>query len=355
MTIYYLIYSIFGLTLVVTSSLKVKEQTAKKAFCFIAFACLFLMLALRHQSMGLDLRYMASHGYLGAFDTISNVSWDNIFDISFANYEKGYIVFNKIVSLIYDNRQFFLGACALVTILPIVYVIYKKSVSPLQSIIIYMGLPAFLMSFSGLRQALAIGICFFALLYIEDKKFIKFLIIVLIATTFHYSSIIFLIAYPLYRFKIKKSWRWFSVVLIPIIYVFKNPLFKIFSKIFKDDAVATETGAGTLFVIFTLIYIFCIIYSDGSDEQNGLLNLFFMACACQAFGGIYYLAMRVGYYFMLSLVLLLPKVLKGMKLDDDKPLYAIIIFICFSAFGLHSIYTSTWAMANPYYFFWESI
>ncbi len=357
MTIYYLIYSIFGLTPIITSSLKVREQTAKKSFCFIAFACLVLMLALRHQSMGVDLRYYTYYGYLGRFDAIANAPWNTVFGVKVANYEKGYIFFNKLVSTIYNDRQFFLAACAFFTILPIVYVIYKKSVSPLQSIVIYMGLPVFLLGFSGLRQSLAIGICFFALLYIEDKKFIKFVALVLLAVTFHKSAIIFLIAYPLYRLKMDKARRWLTVILIPIIFIFKRPLFAIFSKIFKENAVADETGAGTLFVIFTLIYIFCIIYSDGSDEQNGFLNLFFIACACQAFGGIYNTAIRVGYYFMLSLVILLPKVLKGMQKDIDKPLFSATVFFAFTTFGLYSIYISgdSWALAYPYYFYWERV
>ena len=54
------------------------------------------MLALRHQSMGIDLRYTKYFGYLGRFDAIAETSWSDVFDVSIANYEKGYIIFNKL-------------------------------------------------------------------------------------------------------------------------------------------------------------------------------------------------------------------------------------------------------------------
>ena len=355
MTIYYVIYSLFGITPIFSTGLQNKESTARKLFCFVAFLSLFLMFALRHQSMGIDLKYMTTYGYLGRFESIAKTSWTAIFDRTVANYERGYIIFNKIIGTICNDKQFFLGACAFFTILPIIYVIYKRSESPFQSVIIYMGLPVFLLTYSGLRQALAIGICFWSFLYIEKKKIVKFVILVILATLFHRSAIIYLVAYPLYHLKMSVSVRWTSVILMPIVFLLKRPLFTIFSRIFKENAVAKNTGAGTLFVIFTLIYVFCILYSDGSLEQNGLLNLFLMACLCQAFGGIYNTAGRVAYYFMLSLVILLPMVIKKMDQSLDKPIFQTLIVVSFATFGLYSIYNSTWAMSYPYYFFWEIV
>ena len=353
MTIYYVIYLLLGITPIVSAGLQRKEDSAKKMFCIIAFLSLFLMFALRHQSMGIDLKYTTTYGYLGRFMRIASASWRNIFDANVANFEKGYVVFNKIIGTIHKDRQFFLGACAFFTILPIIYVIYKKSEAPLQSVVIYMGLPVFLLTYSGIRQALALGICFWAYLYIEKKKLAKFIILVILAMLFHRSAIIFLIAYPLYHLKMSVSVRWASVILMPIVFILKRPLFAIFSRIFKENAVAKNTGAGTLFIIFALIYVFCMLYSDGSEEQNGLLNLFLMACLCQAFGGIYPTAVRVTYYFMLSLVILIPNVIKRMDNNLDKPIFQTVVVVSFAAFGLYSIYNSTWAMAYPYIFYWE--
>lgn len=355
MTIYYCIYALLGITALWCSNFAIKEKNGRKAVCFIAFLALFLMFALRHQSMGVDLAYWSNYGYLGRFDEIAEISWSKIFNVTVSHYERGYIIFNKLISFLNNNRQFFLGSCAFCTLLPIIYVIYKKSVSPFQSIVIYMGLPVFLLSYSGLRQALAIGLCTLSLIFIQNKKPLKFVLLVLLAATFHKTSMIFLIAYPIYHLKLTQRLRWISVAIIPVVYILRYQLFAIFSKLFKENAVADDTGAVTLFMVFTLVYIFCIIYSDNSDEQNGLMNLFFMACVCQAFGDVYNTAMRVGYYFMVFLMLLLPLVIKGLDVKVDKPVFSAIITVCFVAFGLYSIYSSTWARVYPYYFFWQSL
>lgn len=355
MTIYYGIYILLSIVALWYSNKEYEEKTKRKAICLIGFFSIFLMFALRHQSMGVDLHYRAYYGYLGWFDTISEMSWADVFIAKIANYERGYIILNKLISVLNADRQFFLGTCAFFTLLPIFYIIYKKSVSPFQSIIIYMGLPVFLLTFSGLRQALAIGICTLSLIFIQNKKPIKFILLVLLASFFHYTAIIFLVSYPIYHLKIHTNLRWFTVVAIPIIYILRYPLFTIFSKLFKDDAVATENDSITLFLVFVLIYIFSIICADDSDEQNGLMNLFFLACVCQSFGNIYNTAMRIGYYFMVFLIFLLPSVLNNLSEKADKPFFTSIITVCFMAFGLYSIYNSTWSMAYPYYFYWENV
>lgn len=355
MIIYFCIY---GLFLVVNSFnyvYQAGEKRARISFCFFAFLAITTMFALRHQSMGVDLNYLGPYGYLANFDKMSNIQWNEIFHVNIMNYERGYIILSKIVNSICNNRQFFMAICSIFSILPIAILISKESLSPAISFIVYMGLPVFLINYSGLRQALAIGICAISMIFIKEKKLIKFIITVFLATTFHYSSFLFFFAYPLYHIKLKDTVRYISVILIPFFYIFRVSIFNILSKILKENAVATENDSGVLLIVFALVYIFCIIYTDGSDEQNGLMNLFLIACICQTFGNIYQTAMRVGYYFMISLILLIPSVLMRMKLESNKAVFTIIVIIAFVAFGLYSIFSSTWAMAYPYYFYWQTI
>lgn len=354
MIIYFTLYALLALTSAILNPVRDDKKVAR-IICVVGFVSISLMLALRHPSMGVDLGYGEATGYLVSFDRISTISWKNIWNCSILNYEKGYIVLNRIISEIKNDSQFFLGACAVLSTLPVAICIYKKSVAPLQSFIIYLGLPAFLMSYSGLRQALAIGLCFYSISFIQDKKLIKFILIVFLATTLHYSSFIFFLAYPVYYIRMSKNARIFSVFAIPFVYIFRAPLFSLLSRLFKEETSMTDTGALTLFIVFSLIYVFCIMYTDYSKEQNGLMNIFLLACLCQAFGGVYNTAMRVGYYFMMALVLLLPLVIKNMNIKLDKEIFAKIVFISFAAFGLYSIYTSTWACAYPYYFYWQSL
>lgn len=354
MTIYYITYiTIFLIYLFSTKYLTNDKKLDRKFLCFCSFLIIASLLALRHPSMGHDLRYLSTTGYLGNFDFISTIDWKTIFKIKIQNYERGYIIFNKLLSEISTKPQFLLIACAVIPMALISRTIYQESEFPVISFIVYLGLPSFLMNYSGLRQALAIGLCFYSITYIKNKKIFRFIICVLIASSFHDSSIVFFISYPLYHFKLKDASRYISIALIPIFYIFRVPLFNILSKIFKETATASENDSGLLFIVFSLVYMFCIVYTDESDNQNGLLNLFLVACLCQAFGNIYQTAMRVGYYFMMSLVLLLPSVLVNMRIKENKGIYIFIVSVAFIIFGLYSIHGSTWEMAYPYLFFWE--
>lgn len=357
MTVYFLVYGIMALSYVSLKWTNHQNDKADIYLCIISFLLLTIMFGLRHPSMGVDLGASISSGYIGTFEFISNMTWTDVLSLTpVLNYEAGYVIYNKIISTIFNEPQFFLFVTSLICVAPIIITIYYRSTNVILSVFIYMGLPSFLITFSGLRQAIALGICFFSILFVQKREFWKFVLLIALAWTFHSSAAIFLIAYPLYNIKLNKSNRYITILAIPIIYLLRYPLFNVFSKLFQEKAVATETGAIMLLVFFCLIYIFCMIFMDHDDaEQNGYMNLFLVACACQVFGSVHMLAIRVGYYFMIVLVLLLPLLVRKMKIRNNVRITNVVMSVFFVVYGLHSIYSATWARSYPYHWFWESI
>ena len=101
-------------------------------------------------------------------------------------------------------------------------------------------------------------------------------------------------------------------------------------------------------------FVYLIIFNrKGDDNQNGMINLFYLACLCQAFGGIYNTAMRVGYYFMPYLMIALPNTITKNKDRQEYQTNYVLVLLAFLAYGIYAIRNSSWAMAYPYYFFWE--
>lgn len=356
MTLYYLTYLLIWVLYNISKNSSPFEKKRNALFCSGCFILIFALLALRSPEMGVDLLGRGEKtGYLGSFDIISRYSFHQVLKMeNYLNYERGYIIFNKLISMIYNNKQFFLGVCAFLSVLPVMIHINKRSKDTLLSVYIYMALPVFLIAFSGLRQAIAIAITVFSVKFIEEKKFIKFILLVLFASTFHSSSIIFLVAYPLYYLKLSDKSKFLFVLTIPVVYVFRTPIFNIASKIFKESAGTEETGAFTLFLVFFLIYIFLIFFNKKQDtHQNGMINIFYFACICQAFGSINQLAMRVGYYFMIYSAIAIPNTIAEMEDKRSAKLAQIILFGIFILYGLYALKSSTWAGTNPYNFFWQ--
>ncbi len=355
MTIYYILYILIFLSAEFCKRTGGTLEQRQRGTAAIPALLLILVLGLRHPSMGIDLAYGKEKGYLWSFEMISKCSWHELFQLGgWQNYEWGYIFYNKILSYISTSYQCLLFVSAVISLLPVAVLFAKKSRDVVFSYIVYMGLPCFLMPFSGLRQGIAIGICVLATPSICEKNWKRFLIIVLIATLFHYSAAIYLLAYLLYNCRLPKGCRPLMVPLLIVIYMARYPIFTIASKLFKKNAVPDDNGAFMLFLVFIMIFIFCQIYCRSDDESSiGFMNIFYFACICQCFGGVFHIAIRVGMYFMSSIAVALPNILSTIPNQRDRRLLQYIIFAIFVIYGLYALATSSWPMAYPYHFFWE--
>ncbi len=357
MTPYFLLCASLG-AMYLLSPKFTESDRKRNDFVFISFFVgFFLLLALRHPSMGIDLHYGRPEGYLAGFMEISRLSWSDILsNVPFRNYEKGFVIFAKLVSMIWANEQFFLVMCALAALLPMAVALYMASEDKLLSAAIFLGLPIFCLLFSTLRQIIAIGICALAIVAIQKKKPIVFFLSVLAASLFHETALVFLVAYPLYHIRLTKALRAISLIFLPAVFILRENLMLLFTRLLGWTVVLDDNGSFMLFFIFSLIYVIGFFLADDEKPaQNGLLNIFFLACVVQAFSGIYSIATRMGYYFTLALVFLIPSLLGNAKESNERTAARWAAIIAFTAIGLYFIYITSWSMSYPYYFFWQDV
>lgn len=201
---------------------------------------------------------------------------------------------------------------------------------------------------------------------IKNRKPIRFILLVMLATTFHSSAWIFLVSYPLYHIKLNKKTAIFTPLLPLITFVLRKPLFVLLSRMFMEDVSPDNNGATTLFLAFLAIYCFTVFWGTQRDyEENGLRNLFLLACIVQSMAGMYSIVIRVGYYFMPALIILLPRIIHN-RLNaatgfagNNWTIYRYIPFISlgicigFILFGWYMFAQTSWAMSNPYIFHWQ--
>ncbi len=357
MTEYFVLYGLIAAVVLFFGKFSIGLERGTSIALF-SFGFIVLLVGLRHQSMGIDLGYGETLGYLSSYDHINSMSWQSVWNLdNYLNYEKGYIILNKLVGMASGgSRQVLLFVCAVISIAPVAYIISQKAIGGYLPVVVYLGIPSFLLLFSGLRQSIALGICFYSLRYVEERSPFKFAVTIAAAMLFHSSAWVFSAAYFLYVLKINKVGRVLSICVLPAVYLFRNQIFNAINVLFVGDAAPDNNGSIMLALVFCLIYIFCSYYSDDdSREQNGYLNLFYVACVIQILGGVHVLMLRAGYYFVMSLVLLIPAVCKGIKETNTKILFTLAIGLCFVLFGLYSIYSNDWAQAFPYYWFWEKV
>ncbi|MCI6119903.1 MAG: EpsG family protein [Prevotella sp.] len=351
MGVFIFIYIAFIGIYLITNNKIGRKREIQAVLCFLL---LWLIQGLRHSSVGID----SVTSYRPYFESLS-VSWDSLFDFkdSFANFEIGYIVFNKLFKFfISTDPQLFILACSFISIAPIAWVIYKYSPNIIFSFWVYASFQLYHFGFSGIRQSIAIGICTLAYNFIVQKKIPVFIALVLLASTFHTSAILFLPAYWIYH-KLNMSPKMLVVYILMIfvlMFTVKSVAITLVSLIFggKQYLGALEESAVpsyNLLIIFILIFI--STYISRNEELAKLRSFVLMTVAFQTLGLFTTHATRIGYYYFVFFALAIPYAIETSNLKCKgliRGLLAMILAIFF-----FYVNGGGYLEVIPYKFFWE--
>ena len=338
------------------------EKRQSAFFVVVSSFLLILILGFRSEYNGLDLHNSLGTGYFYFYDIINKDSFleilQNFGKKKYANFEIGFVLFCKFIGTLCSNHQIMLFASALVSVVPVGYYIYKNSKNAWLSMMVYMALPFFGPAyFSAIRQGLAIGFVVYSYELIKRKKLIGFILVILLASTFHSSAIVTLVAYPMYHFRVdRESLMIGGLVILGAVFLLRIPLFLVLSRIVDEDAQMTVSSAVNLFLLLTLLYILCVAFKKQQDDNmRGSVNLFWIACAAQSFSGISNMAGRVAWYFMPVLIVLIPNLVVDMQIKEKvirKPAICLVGILA-GIIGLAVLRFDTIAAAYPYVPFWR--
>ena len=270
--------------------------------------------------------------------------------------EYGYYLLNYLSSAVYDDIHFFLFVVEAIkiTLIGITAFHFRKKCEP--ALIV---LPYFLFSWwyglSMMRQSLAIAICFLAFVKYTNRQYFHFIILTLIAYTFHNSSI-FILLLPLINIFVKRQIHILvNLLIIVILYLGANTLVTtistigIVSKEMTDRYIDTGVDSAksnllitTIFLMYSLYrYYICNLHiKKGLKEKSKALRkqlvLMYMNTSLCAYS-IFFLLMakyfevayRVSYYPMIGIMIITPIIIKA-----DKKYFreASVIYIMLYAF-----------------------
>lgn len=329
-----------------------KKNTVALTFFFLFLTILIMF---RHECVGNDTR-----NYMHYFSRFAVKNWKELRN---SRLELGYAIFNKVISLCTNNPNAFLAITGLIVCV-LIYPTYKRlSVDTTLTIVLFCSMSTFYMLFSGIRQMLAIGIGFIAYDFARNRRPVFFVLSVFLAMTFHASAFMIAAIYPLYHARITKKWLYILVPLMSVVFLFNGPIFGILSAFLerytKYDGGITSTGAYTMLFLFASFAAFSFIIPDEckiDQEVIGLRNLLLLSLVIQMFAPLHTLAMRMNYYFIIFIPLLIPKIIEcRSKRWNQVAIAARHIMVVF--FALYFFYNASRGGALhvfPYHFFWES-
>ena len=175
--------------------------------------------------------------YYPAFQkcTIDNVDF-NIFKYNIKwGFEPGFTLLMLICKNIVNNFNFFVFICTCINTI-LLYTFFKRRIPnfPL-GFLLFISFGGFIMSTNLMRNSIAILIFINALKYLEDRQFIPYMTMCLLAVTFHISAICYIPMYFILHLKINK-WVYLTIFVIAnIIFILHIPIFLKIVSLFLGD------------------------------------------------------------------------------------------------------------------------
>ena len=344
-----LISVIFALFTVVEELLKDREKI-KKYIAIAMLVVLFVLYCFAKNGVFYDTGAYASD-YLKFYDM-------PIKEILFSNYyEPGWRVLNKITGLIFGPNPIFIRIVVYLLItIAYAFFILKYSKKPIMSTMLFLLLGFWGMSGAILRQGLAMAVLLFSLKYIYEKKAFKFILIVLLATSFHYSAATFLIALPISYLKLDKKTLFLSLGITLIFLIFGKYIVQAVSSLFdKDYGIVMNANFAFFGIVMIASYaqfIYLIITKSEDTEVNFLSKLILTTPFLAILSFYNYSFVRLAYIFLAFEIILIPNLLKTIKLKKfyyfafgGIVLFSLIYYIFINKYNDGAMF--------EYLFFWQ--
>lgn len=279
----------------------------------VFFFLLFLLLAVRDETIGRDLP-----GYHYYFLTYSEQS---LKELCSSWSEVLFRWLTWLIGQVTSSFQLYLAIVAAITIIPIAKVYAEDRRHSYLKIILFVNMSTFVLPFSGIRQSIALAVGMVAYSFVRDRKIVPFIIAVLVAIMIHHSGFVILFMYPLYHMRCKRRHLLFIVPLIATVFVFNEQIFGFLSAVLsqysdKYNVSIAPTGAYGSLLLFIAFAVISYVIGDErlmDEETIGLRSFLLLAIAIQCFAPLHHLAMRLNYYYILFIPVLIPKALDAIR------------------------------------------
>lgn len=312
-------------------------ENYKKIFTITAGVILFFIVSLRTIYYGSDVI-----GYVNKFLALEKLNLEYIFSYDFYQNEKDPVFYYlaKFISFIGIDYQGWIAILSGFFILAICFVIYKYSEIPLISFLLILSLGYLTFGMTGLRQGMSIAIVLLSYKFIRERKLWKFILIIFIASLFHSSSLIFIIAYPISYLRLNSKHIYIFIFILIGHVFFTNQIVWLIDLISWSDHYTSyldkRQGLNyTGFMIQLIILLFCLTFKKSVLENDSqditLYNLIYIGVIFQLLSTEIAELFRVSMYFSIFSTILIANAINTIQDKYLRNLASLIIIVaaCF--------------------------
>ncbi len=312
----------------------------------------FFVLVLRSETLGNDVP-----AYKAVFESLKNLS---LMDAIKSNYmEKGYLILNWVIAKTTGSFRVLLIVQALLCLSADVFLVKKYSTFPAFSMLIILCIGMVDFPVDIIRQSMATAILLFSLPQIEKKKPILFVLFILLASSFHHISLLFLLVFPASLLKInRKTIIIFTAVSLTLFFVtpflFNTIGAKIMALFNKSYTLQEMEMREATFIILGIIAFILVTVDFSAEiprEESFTIWPFLLSLPLIIISSYVYIISRAAMFMFFPFVgIVLPNLLKYNKYEKMTKWFELGICLCFMAYYVFRMHGS---YLVPYIPFWN--
>lgn len=336
-----LILSVLVLSMLAKTTLPDRARQ-ERVILLWGMLAIFLLLALKKDTVGID-----TAGYREQYLLSAETPW---LDFDYVYFEEGFLLLMKLFSKAKLPFGVFTGAIYALLCSGYCRFLRKYSQDVTLSLLVVICYQFLVFHLSGLRQTLAMAVCLYAFLALEEGRRFRFFLLTGLAVTFHRSALVFFAVYPIAALRGRRL-SWYVYALLTAGAVLLRPLvWWLVNRYLREISPAGIHLGGNLFFLSGMALF--LLYTRAATGQNG----FFAHMAMAAFLADILLSgstlQRGSMYFTLFLIPGIPNAIRSYE-----PRTRLVLQLAMGGFLILLFYTQTLAINQlgilPYRFFWQ--
>ena len=296
---------------------------------------LWLFVGLRSNYTGAD-----TIGYVRNFQNIVNIKWDGISEAYTRDY--GFYYFVKLIRSVTDSVIAFKLVSAFVSLIGVFVLCWNNTKRPVLALYFYVTIGNLFFVMTGMRQAIAMSLCMLAINYVQKRKIIPFVLLVLLAAQFHHSAYIFLPMYFLGTRRVDALNMLITIGVTIATYFSYERLLNIANEMLDYDYGVEETGNGGIFFVILLIILVLALMTKSKwmkdIKERVIMNTGVLAVVIWVFRLIGRTAERPSMYFLNAIPVVLSESIDSVEDRQDRLLWELgAIALTFAFFAYRSL------------------
>lgn len=276
--------------------------------------------------------------------------------IASVDLEVGYQFVTWLLSQIFHNGQWLLFLSGAFFAVSVCLFVKRNCENVVLALTVFNCLGLFNFIVQGLRQAIAMCICLWAVEQCKKRNLVKFLLLIVIASLFHASAVVFVIVYVVAGLELDiKSYSIVTLGTIAVILLLPR-LFEVVNYFINDNYTlgkGSEEGGQVAILIYISILAFGMFFKDRKNPHYALfIYMTVIGVSCMILrNSVSEIIERISHFFAFAEMVVISNSIKSLEYTRVQLLINIAVAaLCLAV----AAYKASYSILIPYLFLWQA-